>query len=49
MMGYKGAGSCVIFEIEVTRRAHVQVLRGFGRSFCLECLVGLTAGWQGME
>jgi hypothetical protein len=49
MIWYKGAGSCVIFEIAVIRHAHAQVHRGFGRSFYLGCLVGLTVGWQGME
>jgi hypothetical protein len=49
MMGYKGAGSCVIFEIAETRRVHAQVRRGRGRAFCLGCLVGLPVGRQGME
>lgn len=51
MMGYKGEGSCVIFEIAETRRVHAQVRRGCGRgrAFCLGCLVDLTVGRQGME
>lgn len=47
MMGYKGVGSCVIFEIAVTWHALVQVHRDFRRSFCLGCLVVMVE-WQGM-
>lgn len=49
MMGCKGEGSCVIFEIAETRRVHAHVRRGRGGAFCLGCLVDLTVGRQGME